>query len=326
MLTGFDSSISPLALAMLSYRSRRRLRDQTKDEVRLDSGTTYPCTRRQLESVTHPRGFDVSSDDHHSQRQHLEPYNQYQEGGINLHEVFEDDDAFRPIFEDEYGPPSYHGHRYQLHPFFDDRYDRPPYGGEHYDLAASFKYGYGPLAYSGVSPNFESNHDHMHRHQGRQRGRQSAMDAARGISHDLRKPLTEKESRAAARLRTLDDLTDWGPDVVMKAFVDLSTLFFACRLQNRVYVQWKSRREMASTGDPGMERSFGYTTVKMMGRGRVIQICLNKDAIFMQETFQPWKKMWGTLLHEMCVCATFPSIPMGVTAWLTCIEAWVSRN
>ena len=296
---------------MLSHRSRRRLRDQTMHIARLDSGTPYPCTRRQLESVLHPQGFDGSHHQphNHHQGEHFENYDYYEEGYVDLPKVFEEDYDFRPIFEAEYGPPSYHGNRYRLPPIFEDGYGPSLYHGDRYDLPPIFEDGYGHPPYHSdrhhLPSIFEDGYYYRHRHQGRRCGGPSAMNAARKLSHHLRKPLTEKESRAATRLRTIHDLTTWGPDIVFKAFVDLSTLFFAGRLQDRVHLIWRSRREIAIHGDPELATAFGYTVPRQMGRKTVIEICLNKDAIFMQEEFKPWKKVWGTLLHEMIVRTLF---------------------
>ncbi|MCJ1226298.1 hypothetical protein MMC12_002948 [Toensbergia leucococca] len=96
--------------------------------------------------------------------------------------------------------------------------------------------------------------------------------------------------RLNANIRT----PGWGPDIVVKAFHDLDKVFFQGRLEGRVTIKWKKAKFFKYDSSKG--KTYGSTWSKAP---RGAQIFLNADAIFLDQTSDPFKDMWGTLLHEM---------------------------
>lgn len=83
---------------------------------------------------------------------------------------------------------------------------------------------------------------------------------------------------------------EWTPDVPIKAFRDLDTVFFQGRLCGNVKVGWVSGKEFRPD-------AIGETVYRFNGHSK---IKLDADYhIF--ESENPWKKMWQVLLHEMVV-------------------------
>ncbi|KAL9045516.1 MAG: hypothetical protein Q9214_001449 [Letrouitia sp. 1 TL-2023] len=119
-------------------------------------------------------------------------------------------------------------------------------------------------------------------------------DAVREIEAylDPKRPPSAKEQSAMDRLYKALCLEDgeWTPDVPIKAFRDLDTVFFQGRLCGNVKVGWVSGKELPSD-------AIGTTVYRFNGHSK---IKLDADYhIF--ESWDPWKQMWQTLLHEMVV-------------------------
>ena len=123
----------------------------------------------------------------------------------------------------------------------------------------------------------------------------SPRAAAREI-HDhnrLSRAPSNAERRALIRLdAALDDAhgDHWGPDLIIKAFCDLDTVFFNGRLRGHVSVAWKAASEMSST-------LYGGTNFLSQGK---CQIGLNTEGIILDlSSSKAFKQMWSTMLHEM---------------------------
>lgn len=122
------------------------------------------------------------------------------------------------------------------------------------------------------------------------------------------------EMEAIGRLREVLKDHDWSPDIVIKAFRDLDTVFFCGRLQDKVKIQWSSPGDLypfmipgklvnAHTNtrmwgqkfdgtilDPRSERRFRQTTIRLSARN-----------VFLLPFWKnPWMLMWCLVLHEMC--------------------------
>lgn len=111
--------------------------------------------------------------------------------------------------------------------------------------------------------------------------------------NDLRRELSSKESIAIHHLREAIYNAvryPWSPDLVIKAFLDLDIVFFAGVLSGSVGVSWKGPEFFS--GD-----SLG-TTKRGSPRGHAL-IHLNAEGILLCP--EPFKTMFSTILHEMCV-------------------------
>ncbi|KAL9626615.1 MAG: hypothetical protein Q9204_007167 [Flavoplaca sp. TL-2023a] len=112
---------------------------------------------------------------------------------------------------------------------------------------------------------------------------------------DLVRHLTARpSSRVSAALHRIGislELREWGPDLILKAFRDLDTAFFASTLSGRTTVQWKSDRELCARGDVGI---YGIT-YEPRRESDPTRIFLNAEVIFMDGSVGHFKQMWGTV-------------------------------
>lgn len=116
---------------------------------------------------------------------------------------------------------------------------------------------------------------------------------------DINQPPDPESVAALRRLREGLKLEQWGPDLVIKAFKDLDQAFFMGTLTGNVLVVWKNVRDinnlwglLSSNGT-----TMGYTS--KMGHGQA-RITLDSPSHF-RTASDPYREMWRTLLHEMCV-------------------------
>ena len=82
----------------------------------------------------------------------------------------------------------------------------------------------------------------------------------------------------------------WGPDLIIKAFCDLDTVFFCGRLRGHVCVAWKPAHEMG-------EAFFGGTGFLLRGKSRIVLSAA--EILRHQSSSKAFKQMWSTMLHEM---------------------------
>ena len=107
------------------------------------------------------------------------------------------------------------------------------------------------------------------------------------------KDLPREESDAIERVRDCLRIQDWGPDLIIKAFRDLDTVFFMGRLVGNCLIRWRDRE--------GCERKYNeshfYGLTAPLGplRNRQVQIILNANLMFFQ-CANPYKEMWRTIL------------------------------
>ena len=118
---------------------------------------------------------------------------------------------------------------------------------------------------------------------------------------DLVRHLTARpSSRVSAALRRIEislELREWGPDLILKAFRDLDTAFFASTLSGRTTVKWKSDRELCAKGKEGV---YGVTYSPRKGSGPQ-RIVLNAERIFKEGSVGHFKQMWGTVSTSLLV-------------------------
>ncbi|KAL9612758.1 MAG: hypothetical protein Q9167_002643 [Letrouitia subvulpina] len=84
---------------------------------------------------------------------------------------------------------------------------------------------------------------------------------------------------------------EWTPDVPIKAFRDLDTVFFQGRLSGNVKVGWVRSTQITTPN------SIGTTIYRFNGQS---EIALDADYHIFEAQY-PWKSMWQTLIHEMVV-------------------------
>ena len=111
--------------------------------------------------------------------------------------------------------------------------------------------------------------------------------------NDLRRKLGNLEMSAIERIsRAIAAGHDgiWGPDLIIKAFCDLDTIFFRGRLRGHVCVRWL--RDWSPEGFTTLG-----TTVRL-GEGKCA-IKMNADTILLENP-HPFTRMFATMLHEMC--------------------------
>lgn len=81
----------------------------------------------------------------------------------------------------------------------------------------------------------------------------------------------------------------WAPDLIIKAFCDLDTVFFRGRLRGHICVRW-----LPDWSAPG---STTWGTTVLLGEGKCA-IRLNADTILLDHR-RPFERMFATVLHEM---------------------------
>ena len=115
--------------------------------------------------------------------------------------------------------------------------------------------------------------------------------------NDLRRSPGRDESAAIRRLRDARNWCEgegnrWGPDLVIKAFLDLDTIFFCGRLRDIVKVVWKQNLH-----DPTMAGICKKDRARPNSGRR--EIWLNADVILRARERRPFQEMFATVLHEM---------------------------
>ena len=93
----------------------------------------------------------------------------------------------------------------------------------------------------------------------------------------------------------------YGPDIVIKAFKDLDTVFFGGRLRGNVYIMWADEYMIGSL--QMAHAVWGVCQRPRRGERGQVRIVLNADTIFRKElsdiVVSPLERMFGVLLHEV---------------------------
>ena len=118
------------------------------------------------------------------------------------------------------------------------------------------------------------------------------------------------ERAAMKRLRSINQAKS-GPDMIIKAFNDLDLVLFKGNLKDRVCVRWKNLKDTRFWGSlaytkPVTDTPRSLTALRMyrMNRMTSVTITLNPDTFFDGLCEAPCRRMYGTLMHEMCVSLT----------------------
>ncbi|CAF9904376.1 hypothetical protein IMSHALPRED_000005 [Imshaugia aleurites] len=153
--------------------------------------------------------------------------------------------------------------------------------------------------------------------------------------NNIQRMPTPTEHIAIARVQAAMSIQDWHPDVIIKAFDDLDTIFLDGRLHGNVNLCWSDHRinyryvpgssrdlrnyndvhaQTVSSQRQGLDalaasqhqevevkaRGLTYTDIFPPGQ---CQIFLNAEYILGEGVPgipSPWEWMWTTLMHEMC--------------------------
>lgn len=107
-------------------------------------------------------------------------------------------------------------------------------------------------------------------------------------------------------------IPDWTPDLVIKAFYDLDTVFFDGKLRGMTTILWRRKEwwiEQSGSRD-GYRRQLAKTNY--LGHQKAA-IELNAWGILL-DTPDAKMSMWSVVLHEMVVSPSTPSLPRSRTA------------
>ncbi|MCJ1265189.1 hypothetical protein MMC22_005064 [Lobaria immixta] len=110
-------------------------------------------------------------------------------------------------------------------------------------------------------------------------------------------PIDSAVHAAVTRLREALRIHDWKPDLVIKAFTDLDTVFFGGKLRGHITIHWRRASWwMQHFRSPqGYHRCMG--TTQYLDRQKA-KIHLNAWRILL-DTHYAKTAMWGVMLHEM---------------------------
>ena len=91
------------------------------------------------------------------------------------------------------------------------------------------------------------------------------------------------------------------PDIVVKVFNDLDTVFFGGRLHGNVIVSWANSTQRAELRKEIGSRFLGSTQGNLPGEQGQARICLNPREMFLENLANeiPLRAMFCTLLHEV---------------------------
>ena len=120
------------------------------------------------------------------------------------------------------------------------------------------------------------------------------MAASQIVRHNRRRrePST-KEADAIRRLQESLRLETWGPDLIIKAFQDLDTVFFRGCLVGNCLVRWRNMKGCLRV-DPSCD---WYAVTEPVGpiEYRQCRITLSANHIILDEK-DPYTQMWQTML------------------------------
>ena len=134
------------------------------------------------------------------------------------------------------------------------------------------------------------------------------------VQNDERRRPSIAEIDAISNLASVvgDHTYRYHPDLVIKAFNDLDTVFFGGRLRGNVIVSWANSVECAAI-ERDIGRFFGCTESRFPKEKGQARISLNARGMFL-ENFQdenPLRAMFCTLLHEVStISASFKAFSL----------------
>ena len=113
------------------------------------------------------------------------------------------------------------------------------------------------------------------------------------VKHNrLEKELSSKEADAVKRLRKSLKIKDWGPDLIIKAFQDLDTLFFRGVLVGNCLVKWRDPEGCRRVDAEGKCTWYGLTEPLA---SKQVAITLSAEHIFLKCS-DPYGQMWKVMI------------------------------
>lgn len=123
------------------------------------------------------------------------------------------------------------------------------------------------------------------------------------VQNDERRRPSSAERAAITNLAYVvqDRTYRYHPDIIVKVFNDLDTVFFGGRLHGNVVVSWANSTQCAGFQQEIGSRFLGITQGNLPGEQGQARICLNPREIFLENTAKeiPLRAMFCTLLHEV---------------------------
>ena len=133
------------------------------------------------------------------------------------------------------------------------------------------------------------------------------------VQNDERRRPSFAEGAAISNLAYVvhDRTYRYHPDIVVKAFNDLDTVFFGGRLHGNVIVSWANSTQCAEIQREIGSRFLGSTQGNFRGEQGQARIFLNPREIFLENLANetPLRAIFCTLLHEVS------SIPFRIEAF-----------
>lgn len=132
----------------------------------------------------------------------------------------------------------------------------------------------------------------------------SASQAIRELveHNNLRRSPPPHERDAIRRLSSAVDNAmsgDWGPDLIIKCFIDLDTVFFGGLLRGNVTLDWGDPADWIMLELEVGEGTLGVTIPVPHGRAEIV---LNARTVLLDPfKSDPLRTMFATTLHEICV-------------------------
>ena len=156
----------------------------------------------------------------------------------------------------------------------------------------------------------------------------SEMQATKEIynHNNLEREPTSHEVAAIARVHAALSIENWHPDVAIKTFHDLDTIFFNGRLRGNVCICWCDGRKRYQVSTQDLSNMINSNRMKSLdeplasGQNKAIivslgvtycdgyppgqcRIKLNAGSILPKGkpgSLSSWAQMWAVLMHEMC--------------------------
>lgn len=138
---------------------------------------------------------------------------------------------------------------------------------------------------------------HLHYHPLKRSTESATEELARFLAPTAR--ITSNMQEAIDRLQSGLRIQDWKPDIVLKAFYDLDTVFFDGWLRGFATINWHSAQSWVDLERSRDAYRFELAFTEYLGDQRVA-IRLNPWAILL-DTPDAKVVMWSVVLHEMVV-------------------------
>lgn len=104
-----------------------------------------------------------------------------------------------------------------------------------------------------------------------------------------------KEADAIIRLRKSLKMKNWGPDLIIKAFEDLDTVFFRGCLVGNCLLKWRDPKGCRRVSAKDTCTWYGFTHWAGSPAHKQAAITLSAENIFLEDA-DPYGQMWKVIL------------------------------